>query len=473
MRRLVATGRVARATRACGALALLAACATCGDGASGAPPADVGSSAPASGTAPASDGAPAPASDAFAPPGGPRTAPTWDAPERGDDATLRDLLSRPAPAFAWDGDAQPVRGLFLAGERYEGRPTRAFALYATPGSLAGVPDAPGSLPAVLLLHGGGGRAEPAWVEQWAARGYAALAPDLAGRGPDDERLPDGGPDQTPLDRFGRLDRPVTEHWHWHACANALAALAWLRERPEVDPARCAVVGISWGGALACVVAGLDERLGAAVTIYGCGLLPEGGFLEHTFALLPPDWTARWTALYDPSRFLPSMRAPLLFVDGTNDPIFPLDIVLRSRALAPDAALLLVPGLEHGHVQARALEDVPRFVDAALRGAPRLPRVSAPYALADGTRVVDVRADERAPPASAEVVESIGDVPLAERVWTCGDATLVPSGAGTWRVRADPAAPDVELWFVTVVDDDGGRASSGLGGPAVAALLGDG
>jgi len=49
----------------------------------------------------------------------------------------------------------------------------------------------------------------------------------------------------------------------------------LRSFPDVLPDRTAVTGICWGGYTTCLVASLDDRLKAAVPIYGCGFLYEG------------------------------------------------------------------------------------------------------------------------------------------------------------------------------------------------------
>src|SRR5205809_39829 len=62
-------------------------------------------------------------------------------------------LSRP-PKFEWVDAGGPVRSLMYAGEPYQGKPTRVFAYYATPGSLAGDTKKDRNLPAVVLVHGG-------------------------------------------------------------------------------------------------------------------------------------------------------------------------------------------------------------------------------------------------------------------------------------------------------------------------------
>ena len=49
----------------------------------------------------------------------------------------------------------------------------------------------------------------------------------------------------------------------------------LAAQPEADPDRIGITGISWGGYLTCIVAGLDGRLKLAVPLYARGKLGAG------------------------------------------------------------------------------------------------------------------------------------------------------------------------------------------------------
>jgi dienelactone hydrolase len=116
---------------------------------------------------------------------------------------------------------------------------------------------PRFVPAVVLLHGAGGvltAREHTYGRQFAAMGAAALVVDLFGA-----RRPRA---------TGFTERllEITESW---AIADAYAGLRFLRARQEIDPARVALVGLSYGAmasmyALNAGVAGLmaagGERL---------------------------------------------------------------------------------------------------------------------------------------------------------------------------------------------------------------------
>lgn len=81
------------------------------------------------------------------------------------------------PAFQWADKAGMIKSLYYTGEPFNGQPTRVFAYYAAPEGVKG------KVPGMVLVHGGGGKAFPEWVELWNKRGYAAIAMDLAGHGP--------------------------------------------------------------------------------------------------------------------------------------------------------------------------------------------------------------------------------------------------------------------------------------------------
>src|SRR5689334_9511943 len=79
--------------------------------------------------------------------------------------------THPAHGFAEDG----LTAMFFDGPSYQGKPTRVFAWYGKPNV------APGEkVPAMVLVHGGGGTAFASWVRLWVSRGYAAIAMDCCG-----------------------------------------------------------------------------------------------------------------------------------------------------------------------------------------------------------------------------------------------------------------------------------------------------
>ena len=208
-------------------------------------------------------------------------------------------LERPPKVYpAPDMAAEGVRGLYYDGLPWRGEPTRVFAWFGLPER------APGEkVPAMVLAHGGGGTAFDEWVRIWNRRGYAAIAMDLEGTLPIGEhpnrtRHEWAGPKR--LDAFDDIDDSPEDQWFYHAVADIALAHSLLRSMPEIDPDRIGLTGISWGGILACTVAGVDHRFRCTIPVYGCGYLDEAPVFQSRWEALGPERSQRWNTLWDPA-----------------------------------------------------------------------------------------------------------------------------------------------------------------------------
>lgn len=228
-------------------------------------------------------------------------------------------------------------GLFLLAAPLDGRVTdahdrevsafrRGAALLECPPEIVEIPYPDGTLPAyffpatadgrprptVLLTNGYDGSAEELYFTNGAAalaRGYHVLAFDGPGQG-------------TML-----LDRGVPLRPDWAAVITPV--VDWLAGRDEVDPARIAIIGLSFGGYLAPRAAAAEHRLAACISDCGpydlfqvsAGRLP--GFLARQL----PDGNPRMLRLL--ARILrvvmakPTVGWALrrnLLVHGLSDPL---------------------------------------------------------------------------------------------------------------------------------------------------------
>lgn len=223
-------------------------------------------------------------------------------------------------------------------------------------------DLAGPKPVVVYYHGVV-QSKEAYVDshpmarRLADAGMLVAIPDAPGHG---ER-PSGG---TLIARLrASLPREFTADIA-QAADEAPALRRWLAERPEADPSRCAVLGVSMGGFTAAVVAArLRDQLCAAVCIAGSGDLRA--CYAATDSIAPGKWgppdraiDAPTAALIDridplgyPERFAP---LPLLLLHGERDTWNPCATSERlAAALAPTYAdrperlrLQLVPGAVH-------------------------------------------------------------------------------------------------------------------------------
>src|SRR5881396_1135128 len=147
-------------------------------------------------------------------------------------------LSKPPKMVEAPTSETGVRALYFESVPWKGKPTRVFAYYGVPAGK--------KLPAMVLIHGGGGTAFAEWVRLWNKRGYAAIAMDTCGNLP--ETAPDGKPWAPSKNHhdfgapqgwggFAQIDEPVTDQWSYHAVAAAVLAHSLIRSFPEVDPKR--------------------------------------------------------------------------------------------------------------------------------------------------------------------------------------------------------------------------------------------
>lgn len=122
-------------------------------------------------------------------------------------------------------------------------------------------------------------------------------------------------------------------WWWHSrgytpagveCWNGVRGIDYLVSRPDVDPERIAVTGISGGGAATFWIAAADERVKVSVPVSGMADLSSyvpnrviNGHCDCMFLYNTFEWP--WTRIAG----LVAPR-PLLFVNSDQDGIFPMD-----------------------------------------------------------------------------------------------------------------------------------------------------
>jgi len=323
------------------------------------------------------------------------------------EGRLAGLLIKPAetPAGPWTPAAYSDPSAYREIEITVG------ASPALPGFLTR-PRSTGKAPAVVLVHGSGpqdrnlaigpNRPFQDMAEGLASRGIAVLRYDKR------TRVDPGAFAAKPT--FTVIDETI---------ADALAAVALLKVRPDIDPHRIVVLGHSLGGTLAPRIAGMDGSIAAIVVMAGAArpipdliveqteylsrvMGPADAAAQARIAALkaeavraraakigdagpaimnaPPSYWADLNA-YDPAASASRLDIPILVLQGGRDyQVTQKDFDLFRSALVgrPNATLRMLDRLNHlfmagqgpstpaeyrqpGHVDEQAIQAVAEFV----------------------------------------------------------------------------------------------------------------
>jgi dienelactone hydrolase len=273
-----------------------------------------------------------------APPAEPSTATT--APSRVTDscAVVRPDFDGAATAadrslFAYNADA-PLNLQKTVESTNKGVEVSAIS-FSSPdgGSVTGLlfdPVTRSSLrPGIVLMHG-----MPGTARQMAGQGQGLAEHGAVVIAIDAPFARRGGP---PV-RFSDADRAE----QIQLIKDLQRAVDVLRARPNVDGARIAYLGISYGGAMGALFVGIERRLKAAALVVGDGGLvshftgPEdAGFMAGLSCATRVNWF-RAMAPVEPIRFIPhASPTALLLQNGRSDNLVPEADAAALHAAAPE------------------------------------------------------------------------------------------------------------------------------------------
>ncbi len=186
-----------------------------------------------------------------------------------------------------------------------------------------VPADEGPFAGIILQHGMPGKRQHMTNlgERYAKAGAVVIAIDAPHARPEHSRQASDPIAYTALDRSEQIQLMV----------DLQRAVDLLLAQPNVDPGRLAYVGVSYGGAMGGLFAGVEDRLQAYVLVVG-----DGGLVTHETGLddlfgglysLPQEqreawWDAMWPI--EPIHFVAhAAPAALLFQNGRQDRLVPL------------------------------------------------------------------------------------------------------------------------------------------------------
>ena len=326
---------------------------------------------------------------------------------------------------------------------WKGEPTKVFAWLGMPDEYEG------TVPAVVLVHGGGGTAFKNWVQEWNARGYAAIS--IAVEGQVDRKNTNGqqeqhwerhewaGPARSGIYHDSAQD--LENQWMYHAVADTILANSLIRSIDGVDASRVGIMGISWGGVITSTVIGIDDRFAFAIPTYGCGGLATaqnnyGNSLGNN---------ETYKQVWDPMLRLARAKMPSLWFSWPEDKHFPMDRFAASYgAVAGEHMVSLVPKMGHGHGPGWARSEGYAFADSIVNGqGPWCVQLHA--ALQGDTCKVTFQSTKALD--RAVLVSTTDRGVSGERTWVETPATIVRNGV-VWTVTA-PLPTGCTAWFINV------------------------
>jgi dienelactone hydrolase len=230
----------------------------------------------------------------------------------------------------------------------------------------------GKLPAILYCHWHAGEYDLGKEElfqakhtpeppgpAFARRGYVVVAIDASGFGERNGQGPDGPneKDYTAEETASKFNLWVGRSFWGMLLRDDLMALDYLASRPEVDPDRIGVTGMSMGATRTWWLMALDERIKAGVAI-ACltryqSLIEHGSVYQHDIGYFVPGMLKHFDSEAVVALIAPR---PILFQTGDMDPGSPVDgIHTVEEAVRPVYRLygkdssfqsIIYPGLAH-------------------------------------------------------------------------------------------------------------------------------
>jgi len=277
----------------------------------------------------------------------------------------------------WNG----IRAFWYEGAMYKGQKTKVFAMI-------GYPEIKNreKVPAVVLVHGGGGHPYAEWIRRWNEKGFAAIAMDTTGYFPSNEykglvgtENPNEGHKFT-RELYGELKEegytvgpdnsemtdcnlPREEQWMYHAVVDTILAHNILRCDSCVDNDKIGISGISWGGVITSIAIGYDNRYAFAIPVYGSGYLDcfPSPKLPQIFGT--EQVAKQWSAA---SRFY-NVTFPVLWMCYLQDTCFTFGANSLSYKATKKANsfLSIKQSMKHSHKNAWSATEGYRFAEKVL------------------------------------------------------------------------------------------------------------
>jgi Acetyl esterase (deacetylase) len=282
-----------------------------------------------------------------------------------------------------------IKALTYDGMTINGNKTKVFAYL-------GYPEIRNNekVPAIVLVHGGGGHAYYKWVHMWNELGYAAIAMDTTGYYPatvngaggeegdnikwihgikgnpnfaDDDYV--DAPDN---DHMSSSENPLDTQWMYHAVADTILAHNILRSDNRIDNTKIGITGISWGGVITSLAIGYDTRYAFAIPIFGAG------YMSHNTHSIAPCFQGEMTKkLWLAEDRFSNVTMPVFWFNWNKDVHFSKETTTRSYHDTvknnPLTIISLKDGMNHSHHYGWIWKENFLYADSIVKGTVGFPR----------------------------------------------------------------------------------------------------
>jgi dienelactone hydrolase len=209
-----------------------------------------------------------------------------------------------------------------------------------------IPDGDGPFPGIILQHGGTGRLEDMTPQARQFVRYGAVVMMIT----DPYRRPGGWEITEYMGNIWPIFTKRDLEIKIQLIVDLRRAIDILSALPQVDSGRMAYYGVSFGGAMGGLLAGIEDRLQAYVLVVG-----DGGLVEHTSDPgedgLPIHFSENWAALMWPTESLHfigrAAPANLLFQNGIYDTFVPPHDAIRYQTAASEPKTIYWYSAGHG------------------------------------------------------------------------------------------------------------------------------
>jgi len=288
-----------------------------------------------------------------------------------------DLLQQ-VPEFEYLDSTSRVREILFKGPDHSGESTKVFAYYSNPDIMRTGKNQGNRFPGVVLISGGAQAGVKEWVERWTHEGYAAITCDYGNTRSDEACGPTPATFEDRLDLiYNSIAKGPRAVRAYRTAAIAMLAHSLLLSFPEVDKAKTAVTGISWGGFQTCIVSGIDNRFKAAASVYGCAFHDEIVFKKYLENNMSEAGRQLWMSKIDPKNYLIYSQCPSLFINGNRDGCFDIVPFDKTTKLVPEEQrhVRITPNMGHSHPAGWKPREIAAFFNSVLDHGVPLARIT--------------------------------------------------------------------------------------------------